>query len=168
MESWRVLQAKPHKERQVAVRLNQRGLQVYLPLIWVNPINPRAARQRPYFPGYVFMQATPWLAGHNLIRWSPGLKQMVEFDGEPASLTDSFLRELRQRLEQIRAVSGVAPNGQRPDDVLEITEGPFAGYEGIFYIHLSAAARTQILLTCIQQHHWQTKLAAAEQPRAKT
>jgi hypothetical protein len=162
------LQAKPHKERQVAVQLHQRGLQVYLPLIWVNPINPRAARQRPYFPGYLFAQAAPWLAGHSLMRWSPGLKQVVEFDGEPASLTDSFVCELRQRLGQIRAVSSVVPDGPSPHEVLEIAERPFAGYEGIFYTHLSATVRTQILLTCIQQHHWQTKLAAAARPRANT
>jgi transcription antitermination factor NusG len=47
-KEWYVLHTKPHKERQVASLLRSRSLEVFLPLLRVNPVNPRAARERPY------------------------------------------------------------------------------------------------------------------------
>ena len=75
MEHWYILHAKPGRERQVAVHLHQRGLQVYLPLIWVDPVNPRASRERPYFRGYLFARLDLQTHGPEIIRWSPAARQ---------------------------------------------------------------------------------------------
>jgi hypothetical protein len=51
---WYVIRAKPHRERVVLAQLNRQGLEVFFPAVKVHPINPRAARERAYFPGYLF------------------------------------------------------------------------------------------------------------------
>ncbi len=157
MECWHVVQAKPGKERQLAVELHQRGLEVYLPLVWVCPTRSRAARERPYFPGYLFAKVEAPNGAAELLRWTPGLKTLVEIDGQPAVISDRFVDELRQRLECVRPVLGMAFDSAATLEPGRICSGPFAGYEGIFNWRLSRAHRASILITCIQREHWQTK-----------
>ena len=127
MEHWYLVHTKPSRERQVAVQLHQRGFVVYLPLIWVSPVNPRASRERPYFPGYLFAKLDLQSVGADVIRWSPGVKDLVEFYGEPASISDAFVAELQQCLNRVRAVGGNARDGARGTDFLLVNQGPFEG-----------------------------------------
>ena len=157
MKHWVVVHTKPNRERSVAVQLHQRALQVYLPLVWVNPINPRAARERPYFPGYLFAQIDEtgdWL---EIIRWAHGLKEIVRYDGDLLCLSDSFVSELRERLAQIRAISGLASDDHPRGTAPLIGAGPFAGFEGLFDARLGAVARSHILLACVEHEHWRLK-----------
>ena len=60
MKHWYVLHTKPHKERQVAEHLRGlqgRNVEVYMPIVPAPRVNPRAARERPYFPCYLFARA---------------------------------------------------------------------------------------------------------------
>jgi hypothetical protein len=40
------------------------------------------------------------------------------------------------------------------DQFLQVNQGPFEGYEGIFSARLFGEDRTQILLACIRQEFW--------------
>jgi len=154
MEHWYILQTKPGHERQVAVHLHQRGIEVYLPLIWGNTGAFRSIQERAYFPRYLFARVD--LAGRSLqaIRWSPGVRGLVEYSGEPLSMSDEFLDELRQRLSRVRTVGGMNADGARPDTATFITEGPFAGFEGIFSAHVSGAERSRTLIACAYREAW--------------
>jgi transcriptional antiterminator RfaH len=151
MEHWYALHAKPHRERQVAENLRQRNIEVYLPLVRVNPINPRAARKRPFFPGYLFVKADLQVLGGGAVRWTPGLRRLVEFDGQPASVPDHFIHELKRRLGQIQAAGGLALDGLGPGDSVRIVAGPFAGYEAVFDSRLPGRERVRVLLELIAQ-----------------
>jgi transcriptional antiterminator RfaH len=154
MEHWYLVHTKPSRERLVAVQLYQRGFVVYLPLIWVSPVNPRASRERPYFPGYLFAKLDLQSVGADVIRWSPGVRDLVEFYGEPVSISDAFVAELQQCLNRVRAVGGMAPDGAQRADFLQVNQGPFEGYEGIFNARLLGVDRARILLACVQQEFW--------------
>ncbi len=151
MEQWYLVQTKPSRERQVAVQVHQRGFDVYLPLIWVSPVNPRASRERPYFPGYLFVKFDLQSVGEDVIRWSQGVRGLVEFCGERVTVSDSFVAELQQCLHRVRAVGGMDRDGARPADFLPVSPGPFEGYEGIFNARLLGADRARILLACVHQ-----------------
>lgn len=149
MEQWYALHAKPHKERQVAEHLRQREIEVYLPLVRVNPVNPRSARIRPYFPSYLFVKADLQSVGLGTLQWTPGLRRLVEFDGQPAVVPDNFILELRRRLGQIQAAGGLALEGLGRGDPVRIVAGPFAGYEAVFDARLPGSERVRVLLQLI-------------------
>jgi transcription antitermination factor NusG len=160
MERWYLMHTKPSRERHVAVQLHQRGFGVYLPLIWVSPVNPRTSRERPYFPNHLFAKLDLESVGADVIRWSPGVKGLVEFSGEPVAISDSFVAELEQCLNRVRAVGGMGFDGARSADFRPMSQGPFEGYEGIFNPRLLGADRARILLACVEREFWrQTKLA---------
>jgi len=152
MEHWYVLHAKPHKERQVADYLRQRRVEVFLPLVRVNPVNPRAARVRPYFPGYLFVKIDLAQAGMAALQWTPGLRGVVQFGGQPSVVPDNFIFALKRRVEQITAAGGLKCAGLESGARVRIVSGPFAGYEAVFDARLSDGERVRVLLELIQQN----------------
>lgn len=152
MQLWYLAHTKPSHERQVAVLLHQKGFGVFLPLVWVNPVNPRAAPARPFFPGYVFLQATRERVVTSETRWLPGLKHLVEYDGRPAAVADCLIGELRQQLSRIQAVSGMSFDEAPSGSVLTEVRGAFAGYEGLFDSRRPGHERARILVAYVQQH----------------
>ena len=65
---WHVLSVKPHKERSVYGYLNNEGIVAYNPVYRVNPVNPRARKERPFFPGYMFVNINLNDEGENRLR----------------------------------------------------------------------------------------------------
>jgi transcriptional antiterminator RfaH len=163
MANWYLVHTKPSRERQVAVHLYQRGFVVYLPLIWASPVNGHDERGRPHFPGYLFAKLDLGSAGPNVIRWSPGVRELVEFCGEPVLISDAFVAELREWLNRVRALNGITPDGT---EFFQVPPGPFEGFEGMFSTRLLGADRACILLACIQQEFWRQNSPA--QPPAET
>ena len=153
MEYWHLLHTKLRRERQVAVLLHQRGFVIYLPLVWGNPAHALSTRQEPYFPGYLFVRMDLQSIEPDIIRWSPGLKGVVEFGHEPARVSHSFVGELQQRLERMGNMDGPALEGAGRVELVQIVDGPFAGYEGVFSLSLSGPERAHILLACVQREH---------------
>lgn len=151
MESWYALNSKPHQECRVAEHLRQRQLEVYLPLVRVNPVNPRAARLRPYFPGYLFARCDFSAVGVSTAQWTPGLRGVVQFGGLPGIVSDALIGELRRRLNEISAAGGLAFDQLHRGDAVRITSGPFAGYEAVFDMRLSGSDRVRVLLEIMRQ-----------------
>ena len=85
---WYVLSIKPHKERSVSQLLQTREIEVYFPTIRVEPKNPRAAKIRPYFPGYIFVHIDLQEQGDDALRWVPGTRGIVRFGAQPAIVPD--------------------------------------------------------------------------------
>lgn len=148
-KQWYVLQTKPHKERQVASLLRSRNLEVFLPLLRCNPVNPRAARERPYFPNYLFAHVDLEVTGLSPMQWTPGLLRMVEFGGVLGTVPGTLIGQLKRRLKEIRAAGGLALQGLRAGDRVRVTGGPFQGYEGVFDARLSGTDRVRLLLELI-------------------
>ncbi len=143
---WYALQTKPRKESQVDSYLRSNQVEVFYPTAKVRPVNPRAAKIRPYFPRYLFVHADLEDVGVSALQWIPGGIGLVRFGGEPAIVPDNFVYELRRRVAEIRAAGGLHLDGLKPGDIVNITDGPFAGYEAIFDLRLSGEDRVQVLL----------------------
>jgi transcriptional antiterminator RfaH len=152
MQNWHIIHTKPHKERQVMFHLKQHQVETYLPLINVNPVNPRAARVRAFFPGYIFVRFDPQLTGLGIVQWTPGVRRMLEFGGQLAVVPDRAVNEIKQRVMEISAAGGLALDGLKVGDAVRITSGPFAGYEAIFDSRLAGTERVRVLLEWVQQN----------------
>jgi transcriptional antiterminator RfaH len=158
---WYALRSKPHKERTVYELLQAKKEEVFFPTIRVKPVNPRAARVRPYFPGYLFVHADLAKGGLNLYNWLPGTHGLVTFGDVPAMVPDNLIAELRQRLRQIEADGGLVNGRYHKGERVRIISGPFAGYDAIFDAHLPGRERVRVLLAFLSNHPQPVKLNVA-------
>lgn len=148
---WYVIRSKPRRERFVHDQLSGQGLEVFFPAVRVHPVNPRAARERAYFPGYLFVHLDLAATGVNRLRWLPAAVGLLEFGGEPAIVPEPLVVQLKRRVAAIQAAGGLIFVDLNPGDVVKITSGPFAGYDAIFDLRLKGSDRVRVLLDLLQR-----------------
>jgi transcription elongation factor/antiterminator RfaH len=147
---WYAFQSKTQKERLLCEQLRLRQIETFLPCIRVRPVNPRARKVKPYFPGYVFGQVDLEKIGKSILDWIPGAIGIVNFGGEPVSVSDHLIHALKQHLEAINAATNDLPEKFQQGDRVTIQGGPFAGYEAIFNARLPGRDRVEVLLKMLQ------------------
>ena len=157
---WYVLRSKPRKETSLSLYAQSQGYEVFYPSIPVKPVNPRASKIQPYFPGYMFVHANLTESGDSAFRWMPLSQGLVHVGGEPAPIGASIITALRRRLEEIQMAGGLQIDGLKRGDPVLVCEGSFEGYEGIFDAELSGSHRVRILLRMVNEHYMPVKMAA--------
>jgi len=143
---WYALRSKPRKEEVVWRQIRTQGYEVFYPRLKVQPVNPRARKHKPYFPGYMFVQVDLEQVGLSAFQWMPHTLGLVCFGDEPASVPENLVHAIRRRVEQISAAGGEVYDGLSSGDQILISEGPFAGYEAIFDARLPGSERVRVLL----------------------
>ncbi len=166
MEKWYVAHSKPRHEEILWKQYCIRNLESYYPCIKVNPVNPRARKVQPYFPGYLFVHADLEQVGISYLEWIPGAAGLVSFGDEPAFIPDSLIDAIRQRVDALGTASGRKTMSLRKGDNIVIHEGIFKDYEGIFDVYLSGAERVRVLLSLIGNRQVPVELAVASIHRA--
>ncbi len=146
---WYALRTKARKEDIVWQQIKSQDIESYYPRVRVHPVNPRARKVKPYFPGYLFIRTNLEEKGVSAFQWMPHTLGLVSFGGEPASIPDNALHEMKQRVQEIAEAGGEVFDGLLPGDSVRIQEGPFEGYEAIFDARLDGQARVRVLLQFI-------------------
>jgi transcription antitermination factor NusG len=162
---WYVLHSKPRKEELLYGQLTHRNIESYYPRIRVQPVNPRAAKVRAYFPGYVFIHVNLAETGLSILQWLPGATGLVSFGSEPASVPDGLIVAIRNKIDRLNSLGGELFDGLKPGDNVQITEGPFTGYEAIFDSRLSGTERVRVLLKFVQGRQFPVELPVAQMQR---
>lgn len=147
--AWYVMRSKPRKETQLYSYLCTKKIETYYPALNIKPVNPRASKIRPYFPGYLFVHVNLDQIGKNALEWMPCATGLVEFGGEPATVPENFIFDLKQHIAQIKAERDLGIRDIKSGDQVRITAGPFAGYEAIFDSSLNGDQRALVLLQWI-------------------
>ena len=142
MKHWYALYTKPHKEQQVDSLLESKGFETYLPALKIRK-NGRW-KVKPFFSCYLFVRADP-SNGLSSLRWTPGLRRIVGFGDQPATVDDKVVSFLRQRLAEMQE-SGYPVSRFQPGDRVVITSGPLSRLEAVFERGLSSGQRAQILI----------------------
>jgi transcriptional antiterminator RfaH len=148
-KQWYALRSKPNRERNLEKWLNDVQVDCWLPAIRVKPTNPRAAKIRPYFPGYLFVYIDLDEIGENRLNWAYGAHGLVTLGDAPTPVPDSLIRDLQRHLDSLNIRGGLVLPDVKPGDRVRITEGPMRGYEAIFDSRLNGRQRVQILLTLL-------------------
>jgi transcription elongation factor/antiterminator RfaH len=150
MNHWYVMHSKPRKEALLRERLRIQRIEVYLPSIRVTPVNPRARKEQPFFPGYLFvhvdLEKIP-LSEFQRISGSIGL---VCYGGEPAHVGDALIREIQKQVEEITDSTNNYVDRFSSGDLVVINDGPFATYKAMFDCRLSGSDRVRVLLELLQ------------------
>jgi transcriptional antiterminator RfaH len=147
---WYVLHSKPNKEEFLWEQLVAHNVEAFYPRLRVNPVNPRARKVKPYFPGYVFIRADLEETPSSTLQWMPGSIGFVSFGSAPSIVPDGLIHALQKRVEQVNAAGGELFAGLKRGDVVTIESGPFAGYEAIFDTRVSGSERVRVLLKLLQ------------------
>jgi transcription antitermination factor NusG len=150
---WYAFRAKPQKEQSLYKQVLAREIECFFPRVRVNPVNPRAAKTRPYFPGYLFVKVDFNETGISTFKWMPFGLGLVCFGGEPASVPDSLIVALRKRLQEIQDKGGLKFDSLHEGVPIRVMEGPFRGYDGIFDKYLDGSERVKVLLQFLSDHH---------------
>jgi len=161
MNNWILLQTKLRKEDFLYYQIRAREIECFYPKIKVIPINPRARKLRPYFPGYLFVNIDPESANAAELRWLPGASGWVYFGEAPASVPDSMIEGIRRHVDALNNGEGVSTvKRMAPGQEVEIMGGPFAGYEAVFDAHLSGVARVRVLLKLLKSQQMPVEMSA--------
>lgn len=143
---WYALRSKPKKEEVVWRQAKMQGYEVFYPQLRVQPVNPRSRKWRPYFPGYMFVQADLDQIGLSVFQWMPHASGLVCFGDEPAMVPEHLIHAIKKRVEEIAAAGGELFDGLQHGDSVLINDGPFAGYEAIFDARIPGSERVRVLL----------------------
>jgi transcription antitermination factor NusG len=165
---WYALRSKPRKEDVVWRQVISHGFETFYPRLRVNPVNPRSRKLRPYFPGYLFVNADLEEVGMSIFQWMPHSMGLIAFGGEPATVPPHLIDAIRKRVEQINAAGGEVFDGLEVGDTVRISDGPFRGYEAIFDMRLPGTERVRVLLELLgNQRQVTVELDASQIERKK-
>lgn len=132
---WYLIHTKPRQELCALQNLQRQGYTCYLPMLALEKL--RRGKifvcEEPLFPRYLFIALSTDL---NSQSWAPirstrGVSRLVTFGSTPLKVPAAFIQSL-QHEEDARKTE---PNRLlKPGDVVQVTEGPFAGLQGIYQI----------------------------------
>jgi transcriptional antiterminator RfaH len=158
------MRSKPCKEDFLWKQLCAREIECFYPCtaLRVRAGRKRAGRKaRPYFPGYLFIRVDLNQVGLSALQWMPGAAGVVAFGGQPAWVPESLIHAIQRRVEAINAAGGVPASAWRQGDLVRICEGPFAGYQALFDIHLSGGERVRVLLSLLDRQQLPLEVPAS-------
>jgi transcriptional antiterminator RfaH len=156
-----VIQNKYQKESSLYQLLVDKGFEVFYPRLRVNPVNPRSKKERPYFPGYMFVYTDLSKVQLRTFQRMPYAIGLVNFGGEPATVPEHVIDTIRKNLDELNL--DMSPNEKfTSGEAVKVLNGPFSGYEGIFDKSLAGEARVQILLSLLNDKKILLELSAAD------
>lgn len=143
---WYAVHCKPRAEDVVWRQLQAQGVETCYPQLRVKPVNPRARKLVPYFPGYLFVHVDLNATGMSCFQWLPGTVGLVCFGGVPAPVPDIIVTGIQHRIAIIEEAGGEIYCRVQPGTPVKIVDGPFTGYQAIFDTRLSGKDRVRVLL----------------------
>ena len=144
--AWYVLHSKPNKEDFLFSQLQHREIDVYYPILRVEPVNPRARKIKPFFPRYLFVNVDLQNTPLSNLAYVPGANRVVSFDNEPALVPDEVIHTIRNNVERINAQPLDQLSGLSRGDPVTIQGGPFEGYQAIFDTRIEGSQRVRLLI----------------------
>ena len=164
---WYALHSKPMKEALLCEQLSLHEIEGYYPRLRVQPVNPRARKIKPYFPGYVFGRVDLEQTKLTSLWWLPGSAGIVSFDGIPSNVPDNMIAAIRRRVDEVNVAGGELLDGLKAGDFVTIEDGPFKGYEAIFDARLSGDERVRVLLKLLKRQQFPLELPGRQIQRKK-
>ena len=168
MSHWYVMHSKPRKEAFLRERPRVQRIEVYLPSLRLKPVNPRARKEQPFFPGYLFIHVDLEKIPISELRRIPGSIGIVCSGGEPAYVADDLIRAIQKQVEEITDSADRYVDRLRSGDLVVIKDGPFAAYKAMFDCRLSGHDRVRVLLELLQGQKMRLELSGRQlQPLTK-
>lgn len=134
MKLWYVVHAHAMGETKALFHLKRQGFDVYLPIYKKTRRHARKVDviAKPLFPRYLFVSLDLSIDRWWSIKSTVGVSHLICLGDEPAPLPDGMIAALRSR----EGADGYCALGMldafETGQVVEISDGPFSEYRGIF------------------------------------
>lgn len=124
--SWVVATTHPHSEAIAVENLQRQGFVTYCPQIRKRRSHARRIEMvlRPLFPGYVFVGIDARMRWRSILS-TMGVRTLVRFGDDPATIADAFIEGLRAREVDGAVVRPASP--YQVGQTVQIAGGPFDG-----------------------------------------
>ena len=146
MKHWYALYTKPHMEQRVSAVLQAKGMETYSPTMPVYKGKRRSEKSRSFFSCYLFARMDFGAVGCSSVAWTPGLRRIVSFDGQPSVVRDEVIETIRRRLEQMEISGYPVEQRFKTGDRVLIKSGLLRDLEAIFDKSVSSSDRAKILV----------------------
>lgn len=147
---WHAVFCKPRQDARAEVHLLNQGFEIFRPK--VRRRQTRNGRRRvcieSMFPRYLFVRLNAGGQDWGPIRSTRGAVGLVRNGQQAASVPLPVINALRERCDEHDIVSLNGAIDYRPDEPVEIVDGPCAGYRALFKARTSEE-RVQVLLTLL-------------------
>ena len=132
-KNWYLVFTKPRQEEVAKHQLERQGYITYLPRIEIRYRKSAAIRTRiePFFPRYLFIELDKQFDDWSPIRSTIGVCGLVRFGTLPQSVPERLIADLKKN-ENNKKLQRITNKFWKKGDVIEIEQGPFAGYRCIF------------------------------------
>lgn len=162
--AWYLVYCKPRQESVARENLARQGYETYLPCM--RDVRRRQGKRvtliAPMFPRYLFIHLNRETDNWAPIRSTLGVVSIVRFGRAAARVPDDLLAMLRSR-EDAQGIQILPAEEYRPGSRVRITQGGFAGYEGIFQA-ASGRDRVTVLLDVLGRKARATVDSASIEP----
>jgi transcriptional antiterminator RfaH len=146
---WYVIHTRPRQEDRADRNLRAWNVPTLSPKLRCRHARPHGAvieRIEPLFPQYIFAQFIESELLHK-VRFTRGVRAVVEFGGGPVPVDDEVMALLRSRIGEDGFVA--AGREFRRGDPVVIEGGPLRDLIGVFECDVNASHRVKILLTTV-------------------
>ena len=130
---WYLIHTKPRQEKIALENLERQGYQCYLPTMASQKLRlgQISLVSEPLFPRYLFIRLGMEQSSQSWspIRYTTGVSRLVSFGAEPAKVDEALIEGIQA--QESRTQQSPAPLFN-PGDRVQITDGAFAGIEGVF------------------------------------
>lgn len=147
--AWYLVQTKPKQEFRALQQLENQGFVCFLPTLPAERVvqGRLATRIEPLFSRYLFIRLSLARCDWSPIRSTRGVSKMVAIGGRFATLPDACVEALE---DAQKAQCEVPQRLFEPGERVTITQGPFAGLEGIYQVP-DGEARALVLIELMNQ-----------------
>ncbi len=147
--AWFVLYTKPRQEGIAVENLARQNFEAYCPTIAVTKRRngKLVLLIEPFFPRYIFLKFNLESDNWAPLRSTRGVSALVRFGGVPKEVPPRLIAALKEN-ENSEHLQEVTQKTWKSGDIVEIEQGPFAGYRCIFQASKSAD-RVAVLLNIV-------------------
>jgi transcriptional antiterminator RfaH len=143
---WYLIHSKIRQEKQALENLVYQGYECYLPLFPAEKLRrgKLSIADVPLFPRYLFIRLGTEVPDKSWgpIRSTKGVSALVRFGDQPAMADDALIAFLKSRE---RMLVDAPARLFAPGDPVRLSEGPFAGIEGIYQM-ADGESRAMVLI----------------------
>ncbi len=144
MRLWYLVYTKPRSERIVEHVLLERGMEIFLPMVQVWRVRRKRIEEEPMFPNYIFVRCDLTNGDFAKVRWAPGVRYLVSFDGSgPISVPDDLVEYIKGRSSNTTMYDKYH---WKKGDKVRIVDGAFKGLEAVFDARLPGYERARVLI----------------------
>ena len=158
MRQWYAVHTKPKSERRVAMALQQRSVEAFLPETTISIVN-QERRKAPFFPSYLFMRVDLAIDNPAHWRWTPGLRHLVTYGSRPAPIPDEVINLIRVKIRELESGGSELAHPFEPGDVVRIKNGPFRDVLAIFDGPSTPSERVNVLVGALN-NSFKVRIAA--------